>query len=313
MTTYRPAAGLPGYRVGDDGSVWKLRKNGEWRQVKASLNGGIAVVDIYRNGSHGTLSVASLVLRSFGVPRPPGHHALHFPDSNKFNNRLCNLRWAPAILSTIGVSKNPPSGEKHKDCKISDRDVFLIREMAQSGEFFYAEIAERFGISTGHVNRIVKGVQRKGAPGQIDSPDTQRIVRGEAVSSSKLTEDDVIRIRELAATGEYSCDEIAELFGVCVQTIYRTVRGEIWKHVPGAIVVGGRRRRLFVRGKLREPDIFEIRRLARMGITQRAIARKFGVSFPTISQIVNRKIWKHLPDLTESSAIQAPSGSKGDT
>ena len=47
--------------------------------------------------------------------------------------------------------------------------------------------------------------------------------------------------------------------------------------------------------KLTKEDIFDIRRLYRIGnLTQQEIADKFGVNQQTISKIVNRKNWKHL-------------------
>lgn len=47
--------------------------------------------------------------------------------------------------------------------------------------------------------------------------------------------------------------------------------------------------------ELTESDVREIRRLsAAGGISQRALARQFGVSQGTINQIVTRKTWKHV-------------------
>jgi len=46
--------------------------------------------------------------------------------------------------------------------------------------------------------------------------------------------------------------------------------------------------------KLKSKQVLEIRRLHSLGVKQRNIALKFGVSFQTISKIVNRKKWKHI-------------------
>lgn len=46
--------------------------------------------------------------------------------------------------------------------------------------------------------------------------------------------------------------------------------------------------------KLREFDVIEIRRLYGGGMSQRAIARKFGVMQSAISKIVLRQRWKHI-------------------
>jgi hypothetical protein len=49
------------------------------------------------------------------------------------------------------------------------------------------------------------------------------------------------------------------------------------------------------RAKLTEEQVIEIRgRYAEGGVTQRALAAKYGVSQPVIGDIVLRKIWSHL-------------------
>lgn len=60
---------------------------------------------------------------------------------------------------------------------------------------------------------------------------------GEAHHKAKLTEDDVIYLRELYAEGGVSFLKLAEMTGWRVDetTITSAVRGATWKHLPGAI------------------------------------------------------------------------------
>lgn len=46
--------------------------------------------------------------------------------------------------------------------------------------------------------------------------------------------------------------------------------------------------------RLKRSDVIEIRRLSEAGTTGRAIARRFGLSFQHVSDIVRRKRWKHV-------------------
>lgn len=46
--------------------------------------------------------------------------------------------------------------------------------------------------------------------------------------------------------------------------------------------------------KLSPSQVLEIRALGESGRSQRAIAREFGISKPTVANIVHRRIWKHL-------------------
>jgi hypothetical protein len=48
------------------------------------------------------------------------------------------------------------------------------------------------------------------------------------------------------------------------------------------------------RTKLTESDIVQIRSLAEDGMPQREIAKRFGVSHPSIGYIVRREQWKHI-------------------
>jgi hypothetical protein len=54
---------------------------------------------------------------------------------------------------------------------------------------------------------------------------------GEAVGCSKLTPDDVRKIRKMNSTEEYSLNQIGRVFGVSHKTIQKVVNGITWKHV----------------------------------------------------------------------------------
>jgi hypothetical protein len=229
------AADLPGYRVGSDGSMWKDQGNGKFRKLKIFVERGIARVCVVKpNGKTAKVSVANLVLRSFGVPQPPGHRALRFPDDDPLNNSISNLRWAPISISLAGTKSRRPTGEEHANCKLTDENVLEIREMAATGDYYYRDIAERYGIGKSTVQRIIKGESRRTASGPIDPPDTIRVpihMQKGYINRSKLTEDDVRRVRYLHATGEFSVREIAELYRVTVGTIYHVLSGRSWGHV----------------------------------------------------------------------------------
>src|SRR4051812_31439367 len=90
--------GFPGYRVGDDGTVWSCRpKNGKganvsWRQLRPTPrpNGGYLVA-VLHPGQH-TFLVHRLIMEAFVGPRPDGLQCCH-GDGNPANNAISNLRW----------------------------------------------------------------------------------------------------------------------------------------------------------------------------------------------------------------------------
>jgi len=58
-----------------------------------------------------------------------------------------------------------------------------------------------------------------------------RVLRGENITNSVLKEADVIEMRALYTTGEYSHREISELFDVTTMTAHRAITGATWAHV----------------------------------------------------------------------------------
>ena len=57
--------------------------------------------------------------------------------------------------------------------------------------------------------------------------------------------------------------------------------------------------------KLTDADIVEIRRLARLGLTQRRLGCMFGVSHNDVGYIVRRQTWRHVGGDTEAVARPA--------
>jgi len=102
---YRGIKDFPGYRIGDDGSVWTCRLTFTSLQgqnapsfawIKMSLpvrEDGYVYVTLYRASRKFTRYVHRLVLESFVGPCPEGMEACHYPDKTRSNNRLRNLRW----------------------------------------------------------------------------------------------------------------------------------------------------------------------------------------------------------------------------
>ena len=102
--TYKDIPGFIGYRVGSDGTVWTcrrkggndrsaLRLTGVWRQLKTHLHARYVRVNLVRNGANVSCAVHCLVLEAFVGPRPAGMEGCHYPDSDRTNNHVDNLRW----------------------------------------------------------------------------------------------------------------------------------------------------------------------------------------------------------------------------
>ena len=109
MTEYRIISGFPAYRVGSDGSVWRGQ-----HQIRAYRHkAGYRRVALLRDGKTCFRLVHNLVLEAFVGPCPPGMEACHYPDHDKANNHLENLRWDTHAENMKDAYRDrPPAHEK---------------------------------------------------------------------------------------------------------------------------------------------------------------------------------------------------------
>ncbi len=112
---------------------------------------------------------------------------------------------------------------------------------------------------------------------------------GERNGSSKLTQAEVVTIRERYAAGE-TRKALALEYGLAVSSVGRIVTGQKWPHAPGPIVEKGSGR-----GRLSKADVAEIRRLYREEkLAQWKIAERFGTTQGNVSSIVLGKTHKKV-------------------
>ena len=98
---FREVPDFPGYRVGDDGTIWGSRRAGrgygrnrEWRALKPYLvrPGPTPTVSLYRDRVRHSQRVEAVVLRAFVGACPPGSEIEHL-NGDLLDNRLANLRY----------------------------------------------------------------------------------------------------------------------------------------------------------------------------------------------------------------------------
>lgn len=111
---------------------------------------------------------------------------------------------------------------------------------------------------------------------------------GSKHSQAKFTEDQVLEIRRLRASG-VSPKELAEAYGVTRVNICELSRGRSWKHLPEKFVPTPRK-------SLDPKAVQEIRDCRRKGETLRAIGAKFGICNTTVKKLVDGKTYSHIPD-----------------
>jgi hypothetical protein len=163
---FRDVPNFPGYRVGNDGSVWsqwdscrwgRVRKE-RWRRMKLSPNPrGYPRVNLAlsERKTYKTFRVHRLVLEAFVGPCPDGLECRH-KNGVKTDNRLENLIWGTPEENrgdnhTHGTYQN---GENHSQAKLEAAQVLEIRRRRAAGESL-KQLAEEFGVNVPNISSIV--------------------------------------------------------------------------------------------------------------------------------------------------------------
>lgn len=175
---YRDILDFPGYRVGNDGSVWSSRKrmsdghrvwwilSNEWARLKPQPRQGYLRVGLYRDGKIHLRNVSHLVLEAFVGPQPPGMDACHDPDPSRSNNHVRNLRWDTRKANIgdyerwrkkngIADHRKPRFGEESHFAKMNNAKVVEMRRLIEDG-MPVPEAARLFGIDLSTAHKIRK-------------------------------------------------------------------------------------------------------------------------------------------------------------
>ena len=151
-----PPAGFPGYEVS-----WKGHVRVERLTIAPQWRGDYLRVRLRAaDGRRAWRPVHALVLEAFVGERPSDrHHGAHFPDRDRSNNHVSNLRWA--LPEENEADKRVHGTHPRGGARIatSDSAVSAIRLAAEAGESF-TSIGRRYGLHRTSVARIVAGHRR---------------------------------------------------------------------------------------------------------------------------------------------------------
>lgn len=132
----------------------------------------------------------------------------------------------------------------------------------------------------GNQKRNIKDMDERGR--RVSSPR-----RGEFNYNAKLTELDVLKIRELYAAGGISQTALGLQFGIKQAQVSHIVRGGGWSGVSGTVT------RTRDRYRISKDQADELRRLHAAGdVTQRELAAFYGISQSAVSHVVRGNTWR---------------------
>jgi hypothetical protein len=168
---YRDVPGFPGYRVGDDGSVWSCLKliilggrsgsrseiGDTWKRLRVTINpDGYPLVTLRRDGLSHNRSVHSIVMLTFVGPIPDGEEVAH-ENGIRADPRLSNLSYKTYRENQRDSYRHGtrPLGERHPNAKATEEAVRSIRADHASRLYTITDIARRHRLSRTQTRDII--------------------------------------------------------------------------------------------------------------------------------------------------------------
>lgn len=160
---YRDIPGFPGYRVGNDGSVWsnlsyrKDRYNVAFRSLKLTPNNnGHLFVYLHVNSTPNKRYVHRLVLEAFVGPCPERMECRHL-DGNPKNNLLSNLKWGTAVENQADriLHDTTNRGPRNGMSKLTEKDIVEIRQKYAAGGVTQVALAKEYNTAGSNICCIV--------------------------------------------------------------------------------------------------------------------------------------------------------------
>ena len=190
-------------------------------------------------------------------------------------------------------------GERGPRAKLTAKQVVAIRRAYAQGGTTFATLGQAYRLTTGGIATIVHGGSWRLVGGPITPAGTHLngVPLGEAHGQSKLTDENVLQIRERYAAGGVTLVALGAAYGVTNVAVGAVVRGVTWQHVRGPRTPsrGNSVGESHGSAKLTEALVREIRVQHATGeIGYLRLSREYGVSRMAISKIIHRRTWKHV-------------------
>jgi DNA-binding transcriptional regulator YiaG len=232
MERLYPIKGFDKYMITKTGKVYSCYSK-IFMKPHQNKDGYLKVIINNNNNKKVNKTIHRLLMENF-VPNPENKKEVNHLDGNKQNNSLDNLEWLTrkenaqhaSSLGLFNPVKTPMPGEKNGNSKLKEKDILEIR--AAKGQVTQGNLAIKYGISKSQIDRIQNGHYWNHVKNEVSQ---KKAITKAGVNhyNSKLTEEDVLKIRELR--GEMSQEKIGIMFGINQTTVSKLFLRKSWTHI----------------------------------------------------------------------------------
>ena len=168
MVIWKDVDGFEGlYKVSSEGVVVGTPRTGTKGGVVKwyKTTHGYMEYHLCKNGKRHHMSTHRLVAKHF-IPNPNNKPFVNHIDGNKLNNNVENLEWVTHeenMQHAVRTGLLNNKGNNHPRNKLTDKEVYQIRELHRYGIYNQKEISEIYNVTPANINYIVRNITRKAA------------------------------------------------------------------------------------------------------------------------------------------------------
>jgi predicted DNA-binding protein YlxM (UPF0122 family) len=113
---------------------------------------------------------------------------------------------------------------------LTDKQIIQVREDYSTGDYSYKDLGNKYGVQRANIYEIVNNRTFKYLQNNFEKPEkSKQLARGEKLS--ELTDEIVLKIREVNSTTNLSQYKIAKMFGVSRNQVYFIIKRLSWTHI----------------------------------------------------------------------------------